>query len=100
MVEAKNEGIKFMRIDADLTDDFLGKTSKKAREEMDEQAKTLDGIFKKALKKEKITTRRLKKKLQQLKKQEMMGKQAARMERRLRQAMFVLSRSRSRFLAA
>lgn len=56
-LESKNEGVKFMRIDADLTDDFLGKTSKKAREEMDEQAKTLDGIFKKALKKEKITVK-------------------------------------------
>jgi len=56
-LESKNEGVKFMRIDADLTDDFLGKTSKKAREEMDQQAKTLDGIFKKALKKEKITVK-------------------------------------------
>ena len=56
-LESKNEGVKFMRIDADLTDDFLGKTSKKAREEMNEQAKTLDGIFKKALKKEKITVK-------------------------------------------
>lgn len=56
-LESKNEGVKFMRIDADLTDDFLGKTSKKAREEMDEQAKVLDGIFKKALKKEKITVK-------------------------------------------
>ena len=56
-LESKNEGIKFMRIDADLTDEFLGKTSKKAREEMDAQAKDLDKIFKKALKNEKITVK-------------------------------------------
>ena len=56
-LESKNEGVKFMRIDADLTDDFLGKTSKKAREEMDAQATVLDKIFKKALKKEKISVK-------------------------------------------
>ena len=56
-LESKNEGIKFMRIDADLTDEFLGKTSKKAREEMDAQATDLDKIFKKALKNEKITVK-------------------------------------------
>jgi len=56
-LEAKNEGIKFMRIDADLTDSFMGKTSKKAREEMDAQATQLQEIFKKALKKEEITVK-------------------------------------------
>ncbi|MCR5800178.1 MAG: molecular chaperone HtpG [Lachnospiraceae bacterium] len=56
-LESKNEGVKFMRIDADLTDDFLGKTSKKAREEMDAQAEELGKIFKKALKKEKISVK-------------------------------------------
>ena len=53
-LESKNEGIKFMRIDADLTDEFLGKTSKKEKEEMEAAAKELDKVFKKALKKEKI----------------------------------------------
>ena len=53
-LESKNEGIKFMRIDADLTDTFMSKTSKKAQEEMEEQAKELDKVFKKALKKETI----------------------------------------------
>ena len=53
-LESKNEGIKFMRIDADLTDTFMSKTSKKAQEEMDAQAKDLEKIFKKALKKEAI----------------------------------------------
>ena len=56
-LEAKNEGIKFMRIDADLTDSFMSKTSKKAQEEMKAQAEELQKIFKKALKKENITVK-------------------------------------------
>jgi len=56
-LEAKNEGIKFMRIDADLTDSFMSKTSKKAQEEMKAQAEELQKIFKKALKKETITVK-------------------------------------------
>ena len=56
-LEAKNEGIKFMRIDADLTDSFLSKTSKKAKEEMKAQAEEIQKIFKKALKKENITVK-------------------------------------------
>jgi len=56
-LEAKNEGIKFMRIDADLTDSFLSKTSKKAQEEMKTQAEELQKIFRKSLKKENITVK-------------------------------------------
>ena len=56
-LEAKNEGIKFMRIDADLTDSFMSKTSKKTQEEMKAQAEELQKIFKKALKKENITVK-------------------------------------------
>ena len=33
-LESKNEGIKFMRIDADLTDEFTSKANKKEQEEM------------------------------------------------------------------
>ena len=54
-LEAKNEGIKFMRIDADLTDSFTARTSKKAQEEMKEQTEALEKIFKKTLKKDNIT---------------------------------------------
>ena len=53
-LEAKNEGIKFSRIDADLTDTFKAKTSKKAQKELDEAAEELSKVFKKALKKESI----------------------------------------------
>ena len=56
-LEAKNEGIKFMRIDADLTDSFMSKTSKKTQEEMKTQTEELQKIFKKALKKENITVK-------------------------------------------
>ncbi len=53
-LEAKNEGIKFQRIDADLTDVFKAKTSKKAEKEMEEQAEAVAGLMKKALKKDEI----------------------------------------------
>ena len=53
-LEAKNEGIKFMRIDADLTDEFKAKTSKKVQEELDKQCEELSKIFKKAIKNDNI----------------------------------------------
>ena len=53
-LESKNEGIKFQRIDADLTDTFKAKTSKKAEEEMKSQAEEIAKIMKKTLKKEKL----------------------------------------------
>ena len=56
-LEAKNEGIKFQRIDADLTDTFKAKTSKKAEKEMEEQAEEIAGLMKKVLKKDAITVK-------------------------------------------
>ncbi len=53
-LEAKNEGIKFQRIDADLTDVFKAKTSKKAEKEMEEQAEAVARLMKKVLKKDAI----------------------------------------------
>lgn len=53
-LEAKNPGIKFQRIDADLTDSFKAKTSKKAAQEMEKQAEEIGKLFKKALKKDNI----------------------------------------------
>ena len=53
-LEAKNEGIKFQRIDADLTDVFKSKTSKKAEKEMEEQAENVAKLMKKVLKKDAI----------------------------------------------
>ena len=56
-LENKNEGIKFSRIDADLTDVFKTKTSKKAQEEYDAKAEAISEKMKKALKKEKLTVK-------------------------------------------
>ncbi len=53
-LEAKNEGIKFQRIDADLTDTFKAKTSKKAEKEMEEQAEAVAKLMMKVLKKDAI----------------------------------------------
>ena len=53
-MEAKNEGIKFQRIDADLTDAFKAKTSAKVAEELKAQEEELGKLFKKATKKENI----------------------------------------------
>ena len=53
-LEAKNEGIKFERIDADLTDVFKSKTSKKEEEELSKKAEEIKDLMKKALKKDKI----------------------------------------------
>lgn len=56
-LESKNEGVKFLRIDADLTDTMKAKTSKKAEKEMEEQAEAIAAIMKKALKNDKITVK-------------------------------------------
>ncbi len=56
-LESKNEGIKFMRIDADLTDDFTSKTGKKEQEEMDAALEGIEKLYKKALKKEKVNVK-------------------------------------------
>lgn len=56
-LEAKNEGIKFQRIDADITDTLRAKTSKKAEKEMEEQAEDIAKIMKKALKKDALTVK-------------------------------------------
>ena len=53
-LEAKNEGIKFQRIDADVTDAMKTKTSKKAEKEMEKQAEAIGKLMKKALKNEKL----------------------------------------------
>ena len=53
-LEAKNEGIRFQRIDADLTDAFKSKTSKKTQKELDEQAEAIEKIVRESLKNDKI----------------------------------------------
>ncbi len=63
-LEMKNEGIQFQRIDADLTDAFRAKTSKKAAQELEETSGRLAETFRKALKKKdlKVALEKLKNK--------------------------------------
>ena len=56
-LESKNEGIKFQRIDADVTDAMKAKTSKKAEKELEEQAESIGKIMKKALKNDKLVVK-------------------------------------------
>ena len=50
----KNEGVKFKRIDADVTDAMKAKESKKETEKFESAAKDIAKLLKKALKKEKL----------------------------------------------
>ena len=54
-LESKNQGIRFQRIDADMTEALKSKTSKKAEKELEEQAEAIGKIMKKALKNNKVT---------------------------------------------
>ncbi len=56
-LESKNEGIKFARIDADLTDSFTAKTTKKEKEEIEQATEKVAKVFKKAIKKEQINVK-------------------------------------------
>ncbi|MCD8038240.1 MAG: molecular chaperone HtpG [Lachnospiraceae bacterium] len=56
-LESKNEGIRFSRIDADLTDTFKTKNSKKVEEELAKKSEEISKLFKKAVKKDSITVK-------------------------------------------
>ncbi|MBO4291430.1 MAG: molecular chaperone HtpG [Lachnospiraceae bacterium] len=56
-LESKNEGVKFQRIDADVTDAMKAKTSKKAEKELEEQSEALEKLIRKVLKKDKLTVK-------------------------------------------
>ena len=56
-LESKNEGISFKRIDADLTDTFKSKTSKKVAAELEEKEKELAEKLKKALNNDKLAVK-------------------------------------------
>ena len=53
-LEQKNEGVKFLRIDADLSDSFKEETSEEDKESFKEMGDTLSEIFKKALNNDKL----------------------------------------------
>ena len=56
-LESKNEDIKFARIDADLTDAFKSKVSKKDAKALEELQGELEKLFRKVLKKDKLTVK-------------------------------------------
>ncbi len=56
-LEMKNEGIKFQRIDGDLTDVFKSKTSKKAQEELKAQSEAVEKLVRAALKNDKLAVK-------------------------------------------
>ena len=56
-LESKNENIRFQRIDADITDTFKSKTSKKAAKEYEEAATKIGDKMKKALNNDKIVVK-------------------------------------------
>lgn len=54
-LESQNEGVRFVRIDSELTETFKSKTSKKAAAELEKHAESLSEVFKKVLKKEQFS---------------------------------------------
>ncbi len=56
-LESKNEGIKFARIDADLTDTFKDTNSEKDEEELTKKSEEILEVFKKAVGNDKITVK-------------------------------------------
>ncbi|MFR8032779.1 MAG: molecular chaperone HtpG [Lachnospiraceae bacterium] len=53
-LEQKNEGVKFLRIDADLTDSFKDESKKENEEERKNAAENLTEVFRKALANDKL----------------------------------------------
>ncbi len=56
-LESKNEGIRFQRIDADVTDTMKSKTSKKAEKELAELSEAIGKLIQKALKNDKLAVK-------------------------------------------
>ncbi|MCR5720051.1 MAG: molecular chaperone HtpG, partial [Lachnospiraceae bacterium] len=54
-LEAKNEGVRFLRIDSDMSEALKAKTGKKAQEELKAKETELGEAFKKVLKNDKLT---------------------------------------------
>lgn len=56
-LESKNEGIKFMRIDADLTDTFKDENSEQETEDLTKKSEEMTELFKKAVKNDNISVK-------------------------------------------
>lgn len=53
-LEAKNQGVKFQRIDADVTDSMKAETTEDAEKELQEQSESLEKLMRKVLSNEKL----------------------------------------------
>ena len=56
-LEAKNEGLHFARIDADIQDALKSRTGKKAAENLKEEAEKLEKVIRKAVKNDKLSVK-------------------------------------------
>ncbi len=56
-LEAKNEGLHFARIDADIQDALKSRTGKKAAESLKEEAQKLEKVIRKAVKNDKLNVK-------------------------------------------
>ncbi|MCR5774598.1 MAG: molecular chaperone HtpG [Lachnospiraceae bacterium] len=56
-LEMKNEGVKFLRIDAEVEDMMRSRTSKKEREEFKTKSEDLEKVLRKTLKKSKLSVK-------------------------------------------
>ena len=56
-LESKNEGVRFQRIDADVTGALKSETSEEAEKELEAAAEAVGRVMKKVLKKDKITVK-------------------------------------------
>ncbi|MCR5746274.1 MAG: molecular chaperone HtpG [Lachnospiraceae bacterium] len=56
-LEMKNEGVKFLRIDAEVEDVMKGRLSKKEKEEFEEKSKGLEKTLRKSLKRSKLSVK-------------------------------------------
>ncbi|MCI6553821.1 MAG: molecular chaperone HtpG [Lachnospiraceae bacterium] len=56
-LEAKNEGVRFRRIDADVTDSLKDETSEEAAKELEAQAEEVSRLMKEALGREELTVK-------------------------------------------
>ena len=84
-LEAKNEGIHFKRIDADLEDAFKAKSSKKLEEELKANTETLTALFKKILKKDNVKIKVEKLKNKEISSMLLLSEESLRMQDMMRQ---------------
>ena len=84
-LEAKNEGIHFKRIDADMEDAFKAKSTKKLEEELKADTETLTDLFKKILKNDQVKIKVEKLKNREISSMLLVNEESLRMQDMMRQ---------------